>query len=553
VAHGRGLRPRRRRDPPAGDGLTGRLAVALSRAAAIAFIGVLVLGSIAPPVSAGTVLPVAGAMPVDTVVPVLAVLLRDDDGKRAVAVTPAEVAAWVGEANAVWSAAGMRLAFDPATDVETIADSVLNGIGDATDRGWAAESAAANAFAAAHPGRLTILFRYGPSADPSPTTTSYAAATADFIAMPRFDPRVCGAQDLTLLAHEVGHWLGVPNTYPRSYRNAGDADAWIRSHLGSPGSFDGDGFDDTAPDPFIADPAHQCGASPTLDINGSLFTLPRTNIMSSYPARHDLSPSQIARARWVLALRVTDGLATPTNAGVPDATPIAPLDVPKKAEATCEKVAPDPAAVSRWGAAKQLRCVAAPKGSVSVALPALAAPGPYQLTLYGGTVPDGATYRVLLDGVPVAEAVDAWSPVTLPTGPLALGSHDLASGAHTLTFEVTGAAVGSRGHVIVLDTVRVLPLTLPLGLSAATAPVRGGRFSILATTRPGARCTLTVPKAIAPSSGRGLPARIAPDSGNVRWSWVVPKKAAAREYTATATCTLDPASGRATLRFAVRP
>ena len=117
----------------------------------------------------------------------------------------------------------------------------------------------------------------------------------------------------------------------------------------------------------------------------------------------------------------------------------------------------------------------------------------------------------------------------------------------------TGADTRSKGHALLLDAIRLVPLTLPLGLSGTPAPVRGGRMTVIAATLPGARCTLSVPRAIGPSGGHGLPARVAPDSGNVRWSWIVPLTAAAREYVATAACTLDPASGQATLRFALRP
>ena len=535
---------------------------ALVPVATLVLAGVLALSAVlatgaALPVAAGaavsSVLPVASTIPIDTVVPVLAVRLSDDDGKRAVSITPLEVAAWIGEANSVWAAAGVRFEFDPERDVETLASSVLNGIGGPTDRAWTAESAAANALAALHPGRLTVLFRYGPAVDPDPTTAGYAAATADFIAMPRFDTRLCGKQDLGLLAHEIGHWLGVPNTYPRPFKDHGDADAWIRARLGSPAAFDGDGFDDTGSDPFIADAANQCGTSPTLDVNGSIFTLPRTNIMSSYPSRHDLSPMQVERARWVLALRVAHGLATPTNAGARGAIEVASLTVSGTHDATCAAEELDPAVATRWGVGRQLRCVAGRAGSASVTLPALAAIGPYAITLYGGTAPDGGTVRVRLDGDPIGGPLDSYAPVALPTGPIALGSHSLSAGKHTLTFEVTGADTRSKGHALLLDAIRLVPLTLPLGLSGTPAPVRGGRMTVIAATLPGARCTLSVPRAIGPSGGHGLPARVAPDSGNVRWSWIVPLTAAAREYVATAACTLDPASGQATLRFALRP
>ncbi len=528
----------------------------LMRVGALAIAFLLAPGT-ALPASASdamsSVLPIASAIPIDTVVPVLAVRLSDDDGKRAVSITPSQIATWIDEANRTWAAAGVRFAFDPERDVETLASSVLNGIGGPADRAWAAESTAANALAARNPGRLTLLFRYGPVLDPNPTAAGYAAPTADFIALPRFETKLCGAQDLGLFAHEVGHWLGVPNTYPRAYKNHGDADAWIRARLGSPAAFDGDGFNDTAADPFIADAANQCGTSPTLDVNGSVFTLPRTNIMSSYPTRRELSPMQVERARWVLALRVAHGLATPTNAGAIDALEIESLPVSGTHDAACATEELDPAVAGRWGAGKQLRCVVGDAGSVSVVLPALAAGGPYAITLYGGTAPDGAPFRVLLDDDPIGEAIDGHAPVALPTGPIALGSQALSAGKHTLTFEQTGTAAPSKGHALLLDAIRLVPLTLPLGLAGTPAPVRGGRIAITASTRPGARCTLSVPRAIAPSSGRGLPARVAPASGNVRWSWIVPRAAAAREYVATATCTLDPASGRATLRFTLRP
>ncbi|MCI0475544.1 MAG: hypothetical protein L0Y55_04805, partial [Anaerolineales bacterium] len=136
----------------------------------------------------------------------------------------------------------------------------------------------------------------------------------NFIAAPAFTySSVCGHQGFGLLAHETGHYLGLRHPFPQVFKNIQEAENYMRAHGNKPSAFDGDGLEDTPPDPYIQDEKIQCGTVTFVNVNGIDFPLLRSNIMTYYDHRSTLTPQQIERARKVMEARLQNGMAIPPN------------------------------------------------------------------------------------------------------------------------------------------------------------------------------------------------------------------------------------------------
>lgn len=190
------------------------------------------------------------------VVPFHAIKASDDDGRRAAEVTPADVAKWVDKANEVFAAAGVKFVFNPdprGPDWTEIRDTALNNL----------ESKLAHVRYAAqvsegYPGKIVAIFRHGLGR--TPVEDAYSSLYEKALVMPGFATsrwivgkdsrgRWVEGQNLWMLAHELGHYMGLPHTFPNEVGTTTLATAlMIMANGGDIDAMDGDQIPDTPPD-----------------------------------------------------------------------------------------------------------------------------------------------------------------------------------------------------------------------------------------------------------------------------------------------------------------
>jgi hypothetical protein len=201
--------------------------------------------------------------------------------------------------------------------------------GTSADRSRCIDRHAAAAAAAGFPKQVLVFLRAGNTTDGEGARlrTGQGIGSQDFdvVLMPGFpDTWACGRQNRALLAHEIGHHLGLFHTFPArsvTLDDLSDVEQVVRrlEVVGNDPTlaFDGDrpvGVRDTAPDPAVdfsavaGGPSEFCQPVDTpITVATRLglvtFTPPRRNIMSYYlpldgegrPARHVISPDQTER------------------------------------------------------------------------------------------------------------------------------------------------------------------------------------------------------------------------------------------------------------------
>jgi hypothetical protein len=192
-----------------------------------------------------------------------------------------------------------------------------------------------------------------------------------------------------------------------------------------------------------------------------VFPLPRQNIMSYYSNpgvdRTDLTPQQSAIVRWILGVRAKNGMATPTNIGVPSAIQFASLPITNRVD-----VAPAVQDMSvfgdtpRWSGNKQVFTTARLDSVIGFSI-AVAAAGQHQLNLYATMAPDFGTIQTLVDGQPAGAAIDLYAPLVLPSGSLSIGAVDFTAGTHTLSFRIAGKNALSTGYSLGLNAFTLAP------------------------------------------------------------------------------------------------
>lgn len=287
----------------------------------------------------------------------------DSTAGRDEAFTVDSLSTLIDSVNWIFDQADIELLFDPATDWEPMANTVLNGLNNRSTDAWPT----ANAVAAKYPNKLVVFFRYGdantqPLALRRPTGNGFGnvpdagqpfppgwqtpSENLKWIAMPnqwRFvtqSSRAPAAGRLgAFFAHELGHHFGLFHTFPgrrRSYVYGDLPDTTparqyemaveygLVEFLRNGGSLDGDLISDTPPDPgdliYAVKRDSACaGIDPNtgedpipLLISGVHYDAPyqytfqpmRHNIMG-YTGRcssiHTFTPLQIQRMRQTLS------------------------------------------------------------------------------------------------------------------------------------------------------------------------------------------------------------------------------------------------------------
>ena len=408
-----------------------------------------------------------------------AVRVADDGGGRQTHITPEEVQQWVTFANSVWANAGIQFAFEPSRDFVDVRSTLVNNMTGVGDANWAAEVGAANDIAARYAGKLTVLFRWGPGN--SPTGGGFSWWDYSFVVCPGFnDTWHCGQQNRTVLAHEVGHHLGLPHTFGGAYATVDEAASVLAANGNNPNVFDGDGFSDTPPHPSIV--SQECPNTNQIVINGILFTLPRSNIMSYYFEADSLTLQQADRVRWMAQNYLAHDLLAPSNKGLinPLEAELLPILQTQDAVNAVQQMAGFGVG---WSADAQVWCGTGAGGFVTFSLPVSEA-GLTQIDLYATQAPDFGTFRFYLDDQLIGGTFDAYAPVVLASGCYSLGSAYLFTGNHRLKIQSSGKNVLSSSYhlgvdAFVLTRVEAQPTTT--NIARAGHPILGFQNAVDST------------------------------------------------------------------------
>ena len=108
-----------------------------------------------------------------------------------------------------------------------------------------------------------------------------------------------------------------------------------------------------------------------------------------------------------------------------------------------------------WSGGKHLFCGFGQGGSITLLLPVEKA-GSVRLNLYATRSFDFGIIQVFLDGKQIGQALDAYSPMVVPTGCIALGTVELEKGDHRLLFDVVGKNSASKGFRFGVDCVELV-------------------------------------------------------------------------------------------------
>jgi len=393
-----------------------------------------------------------------------AIRVTDDDGARPALLTAEEFSEWVAFANLTYASAGISFFYDPATDFAEIRSTVLNNMSGDTDSNWVEEVTLGNDVAARYPGKV-VVFVVGS------TGGGFSSCQYNFVRLFGFEgSESCTQRQLQLLAHELGHHLGLGHTHKPEFRDEAAAAQYLEDHGSNPSVFDGDGLSDTLLDPFI--PYFGCAAAKTELIlktkavpYGVVFPLPRDNIMSYYHEASVLSPMQASIARWTASVLLRGHCTLPTNV----ATGHTPAETVRlEAEnLSCLSSLGTPFSEApekewlfcpSWSNDRHLRWSGGDGESLTLRF-RVDQTKDYHLSLYA-TLEDGfGIFRAQIDGKDVGAITDTYAPFVLPSGQLELSkAFNLTQGEHTLKLTIVGKNNAATGYGLGIDCLELGPV-----------------------------------------------------------------------------------------------
>ena len=374
-----------------------------------------------------------------------AVLVADDDGTYRVNITPQEVKTFVDRANEIFAIAKIQLLFDPAVgsgDWEYLNSTLLNTMTGVEHPDWSSQKDEANAIAAQTPERILAFFRWGPGEQP--TAGGFSWTDYDFVVMPGLTASwCCGGNDPSVLAHETGHYLGLAHPFAVQFFSVDAAETYFNTNNSDPAVFDGDGLDETEPDPYVEIPGIQCDTNTvSLTLGSEIFTLPRKNIMTYYVDRGNLVPSQAWIMRQVLMLRMGRDLTQMVN---------------EEAVAFFEGESFTVAVTRGWTTNQDMSGFHPGMWSADTQLVWLDSELGAELT-FSCSIPDAGQYDVYGSFTCASDfgththtingqtsfPIDLYSPFVMPTGTVYLGRFDFQQGTNEWKVTATGTNVHSN-------------------------------------------------------------------------------------------------------------
>lgn len=379
--------------------------------------------------------------------PTYAYTLSDTDGGRTALITATQIDSWVADTNTKLTKANINLTFDSSNNFGAINNSTINNSDLASSNNLPSNViSTGDAYAANNPTYVTMFFRYGPNS--TPVGSGYSGTGIDFIALPSFDyTTLCGSQNIEIMAHEVGHYLGLPHTFAHQYATYSDLGSYFTFTSSNPDDFDGDGILDTGPDPYVNNYATRCANSGTLTINDTKFNIPYGNTMSYYGTITTGFTTQQAKImRQVALVRFGTSLTSLVPGTTKEVFEGESMTVSSGINYTARNTNEN-----QWSNGQDLYWQPSNIGEELSLAFTVATAGTY--TVYLGLTYDSyfGQFRYKLNGVETSSSYDSYRTRTSISGGKSIGSFELIAGTNTLTITLAGQNSKSSGVVHGLD------------------------------------------------------------------------------------------------------
>lgn len=376
--------------------------------------------------------------------------MANDDGSNRSTVTDEQIMQWVDQLNLDFSQASLRFLYDPAVDSSEYNSTLMNNVIGTSDPNWPQAVGEGRKIAQTEASKISIIFKN------SPMVGDIGSWQEDFLLMPSIAPEVCGKPDNSLLAHQMGHYLGLSNTSPHLFIDLPAVESAYEESGYSSTFFDGDGLSDTPPDVSIDQPEFRCGEKTSIKIKNTEMNLTLGNLMSYYQPRSQLTPMQIIRIRFIAALRSRNGSLIPSNQDA--VSSIQFEDLPLIYRFWCDPQLKDMFSYLQrgWIGNKFLNI---PSGYGSICIFKFSVPETktYEMALYATKMPDYGVVEISMDGWLLNDGIDLYSLYPLPTGPVSFGTVWINEGDHELSFKVIRKAVESQNYNFGLDAITIQP------------------------------------------------------------------------------------------------